>query len=119
MVRHHIWDLDPTQPVLNVATMPRIVTATMSVERFSTILLVVMAGVALIMAMVGLYSVMAFAVSERTHEIGIRMALGARGGDILTLVTKRGMILTGMGLGIGFVGALALLRCMSGMLVSK
>ncbi|KPK51907.1 MAG: hypothetical protein AMS22_10105 [Thiotrichales bacterium SG8_50] len=115
-VRHHIWDLDPTQPILNVATMPRIVAATMSVERFSTILLVVMAGVALIMAMVGLYSVMAFAVSERTHEIGIRMALGARGGNILTLVTKRGMILTGMGLGIGFVGALALLRCMSGML---
>jgi ABC-type antimicrobial peptide transport system permease subunit len=96
--------------------MENIIANSMSVERFCMVLLAVMAGVALLMAVVGLYSVMAFAVHERINEIGIRMALGAQAGDILKLVTKHGLILTLIGLAIGLAGAFALVHCLSGML---
>ena len=88
----------------------------MSVERFCTILLFVMAIVALLLAVVGLYSVMTFAIHERTNEIGIRMALGAQEGDILMLVIKHGIILTVVGLAAGIVGAFVLMHCLSSML---
>ncbi|MFC1762084.1 ABC transporter permease [Planctomycetota bacterium] len=115
-VRREVWNLDPTQPILSTATMPSIVADSMSIERFCTILLVVMACVALLMAVVGLYSVMAFAVNERINEIGIRMALGAQSNDILKLIAKRGLMLTSIGLVIGLIGSIALMRCLSGML---
>jgi putative ABC transport system permease protein len=115
-VYQQIWKIDPSQPILRAATMVSIIANSMSVERFCTILLVVMGGIALLMAVVGLYSVMAFAVHERINEIGIRMALGARSVDILRLVTKHGLILTLFGLAAGLVGAFVLMRCLSGML---
>jgi putative ABC transport system permease protein len=115
-IHQQVWDIDPDQPILHTAPMESIVANSMSVERFCMVLLAVMAGVALLMAVVGLYSVMAFAVHERINEIGIRMALGAQAGDILKLVTKHGLILTLIGLAIGLVGAFALMRCLSGML---
>lgn len=115
-VHQQIWDIDPDQPVLRTASMQGIIAESISVERFCMVLLTFMAGVALLMAVAGLYAVMAYGVNERTNEIGIRMTLGAQGGDILKLVTKRGLVLTGIGLGIGLVGALALMRFMSGML---
>ncbi len=115
-IYQQVWDMDPTQPILRAASMESIIANSMSVERFCMILLVVMAGVALLMAVAGLYSVMTFAVHERINEIGIRMALGAQKGDILKLITKRGLILTFIGLAVGIVGAFALMRCLSGML---
>ncbi len=115
-INEQIWDIDPSQPILYAETMEMIIAKSMSVERFCTILLVIMAGVALLLAVVGLYSVMTFAVHERVNEIGIRMALGAQEGDILKLVTKHGLILTLIGLAVGMVGAFVLMRCLSGML---
>ena len=115
-INKQIWDIDPDQPILHAATMKQLIANSLSVERFCMILLVVMAAVALLIAVVGLYSVMAYAVQERVNEIGIRMALGAQRGDILKLVTEHGLILTLIGLGIGWLGAFGLARCMSSML---
>ncbi|MHC4431769.1 MAG: FtsX-like permease family protein [Planctomycetota bacterium] len=96
--------------------MDQLVLNTISVENFSTILLTVMASVALIMALVGLYGVMAFAVTERRSEIGIRMALGADNQNILGLMIKKAFILTIMGLIGGLLGALAICRFMASLL---
>jgi len=108
--RKVLWDIDPSQPILYVETMDQLVLNSISVERFCAILLTVMAGVALVMALVGLYGVMAFAVTERRNEIGIRMALGAEDKDILGLIIKKAFILTIIGLVIGLVGALVVCR---------
>jgi putative ABC transport system permease protein len=115
-VRSTIWAIDPDQPILRIEPMRQIVGDSISVERFCTILLSLMAGMALLIAVVGIYGMMAFAVNERTNEIGIRLALGAQQSDILTLITKKGLILAIIGLGVGLVGALALTRYMSSML---
>ena len=114
--RRVIWEVDSSQPILYVETMDQLVLNSISVERFCAILLTVMAGVALIMALVGLYGVMAFAVTERRNEIGIRMALGAQGTDILRLVIKKAFILTIIGLLIGLICTLAVCRLMTSML---
>ena len=114
--RKVIWDVDESQPILYVETMDQLVLNSISVERFCAILLMVMACVALVMALVGLYGVMAFAVTERRNEIGIRMALGANDRDILGLMIKKAFILTIIGLVIGLVGALILCRCAVSML---
>ena len=114
--RKVIWDVDSTQPILYLETMDQLVLNSISVERFCAILLTVMAGVALIMALVGLYGVMAFAVTERRSEIGIRMALGADNRNILGLMIKKAFILTIIGLIIGLLGALAICRLMTSLL---
>lgn len=114
--RQAIWEIDPTQPILSVNTMNQLVQNSVSVERFSMILLSVMAGVALFMALVGLYGVMTFAVNERRNEIGIRMAMGAEKLDILLMVTKEALKLTVIGLVIGLIGALVMSRSMGSML---
>jgi len=108
--RKVIWEVDQSQPILSVDTMDQLVLNSISVERFCAILLTVMAGVALIMALVGLYGVMAFAVTERRNEIGIRMALGAEDKDILGLIIKKALILTIVGLVVGLIGALVVCR---------
>jgi putative ABC transport system permease protein len=114
--RRVIWEVDASQPILFVKTMDQLVLNSISVERFCAILLTVMAGVALIMALVGLYGVMAFAVAERRNEIGVRMALGANDKDILGLMIKKAFILTIIGLVVGLLGALILCRCAVSML---
>ncbi|MHC4521215.1 MAG: ABC transporter permease, partial [Planctomycetota bacterium] len=114
--RKVIWDIDPSQPILYLETMDQLVLNSISVERFCTILLTVMAGVALVMALVGLYGVMAFAVTERRSEIGIRMALGADDRNILGLVIKKAFVLTIIGLVIGLIGALGVCRLMGSLL---
>jgi putative ABC transport system permease protein len=114
--RKVIWEIDSNQPILYLETMDQLVLNSISVERFCTILLTAMAGVALIMALVGLYGVMAFAVTERRNEIGIRMALGADERSILGLVIKKAFVLTILGLVIGLTGALAICRLMASLL---
>ncbi len=114
--RQVIRDIDDNQPILYISTMSQLAMASISLERFCTILISAMAGVALFMALVGLYAVMAFAVNERRNEVGIRMALGAEKLDILLLVIRRAFYLTLIGLVVGLVGALGISRTMSSML---
>ena len=116
--RKVIWEIDSSQPILYVETMDQLVLNSISVERFCAILLTVMAGVALTMALVGLYGVMAFAVTERRNEIGIRMALGADDKNILSLIIKKAFILTIIGLFMGLIGSLAICRLMTSLLYS-
>ncbi len=114
--RKALWDIDPSQPIRFTETMDHLVLKSISVERFCAILLTVMAGVALLMALVGLYGVMAFAVTERRNEIGIRMALGARDQDILRLIIGKAFVLTLVGLLAGLTCTLVLCRLMAGLL---
>lgn len=114
--RREIWQVDPNQPILWSRSMEQIVGDSVSVERFSMILLTIMAGVALLLAMIGIYGVMTYAVNERRHEIGIRMALGAQVADILKLIIQKGMTLTAAGIVIGIGGSFALTRLMKSLL---
>ncbi len=114
--RQVIQDIDDNQPILYISTMSQLALESVSLERFCTILIGGMACVALFMALVGLYAVMAFAVNERRSEVGIRMALGAEKLDILILIIKKAFVLTVIGLVIGLAGALVVSRSMGSLL---
>jgi predicted permease len=114
--RQVIWEIDADQPILHIQTMNQIVADTTSIERFCMILFLVMGCAALLMALTGIYAIVAYAVNERTREIGIRMALGAEHADILRITMRRAAMLVVTGLVLGIVGAFMLSRCMSGML---
>jgi len=114
--RRVIREVDANQPIHSISTMSQLALESISVERFCTILIGGMACVALFMALVGLYAVMAFAVNERRREIGIRMALGAEKLDILLLVIKKAFLLTVVGLVVGLTGALIVSRYTSSLL---
>jgi len=114
--RDEVMKLDPAQPVSNLKTVERMIHETTSPKRIMTAMMGVFAAVALLLAGVGLYAVMAYAVSHRTHEIGVRMALGARSRDIMRLVTGQGLKLTLVGLALGMAGAVALTRVMEPLL---
>jgi len=115
-VRREVLALDQDQPVYNVRPLEDVVGASLAARRFQMLLLGIFAAVALIMAAIGVYAVMAEVVVQRTHEIGIRMALGARPRDVLKLVVGHGMRLALAGVAIGLAGALALTRWMSSLL---
>jgi putative ABC transport system permease protein len=115
-IRNEVLQIDKDQPISNVGTMEEIVAATMAPQKFLTWLLAVFAATAMLLAAIGIYGVMAYSVTQRTHEIGIRMALGAGRGDVLRMVVSQGMKLAFIGVAFGLVGAFVLTRMMSSLL---
>jgi putative ABC transport system permease protein len=115
-VQNEVHAMDQEVPVFNIKTMEEYISATVATPRFNTTLLVIFAGVALILTIVGLYGVMSYSVAQRTNEIGIRMALGAQTGDVLRLIISQGFKLVLIGLGIGLVGAFAMTRVIASLL---
>ena len=115
-VRAEVWSIDPDQPIASIRTMDEIVADAAANDRVQTILLTAFALVALLLAALGIYGVLTHTVSQRTDEIGLRMALGAGRSDVLRMVAGEGMMLTFLGIGLGLVGASALARVLRGML---
>jgi putative ABC transport system permease protein len=115
-VRGQVLTLDPEQPVYDVKSMDHLVTTSLAQRQLNMVLFVAFSSMALILASVGIYGVMSYSVTQRTHEIGIRMALGARQRNVLGLVVRQGMTLALAGVGLGIGGALALTRLMSTLL---
>ncbi|MGH9400691.1 MAG: FtsX-like permease family protein, partial [Terriglobia bacterium] len=115
-VRRAVWSVDSDLPLADVQTLDDYEQASMARTSFTLTMLGLAGGMALLIGMVGLYGVISYSVSQRTHEIGIRMALGAQKGDVLRLVMGQGMILALIGVGIGIAGALGLTRFLSSLL---
>ncbi len=115
-VQKEIRAIDPDQPVANVRTMKQVIAKSIARPRFNTLLLTIFAGIALVLASVGLYGVMNYSATQRTHEVGIRMALGATRADIMRLVVGNGMLLTLIGIVIGVVASWGLTRVMQSFL---
>jgi len=103
-------------PLANLRTMQDVIAESVLPRRFAMLLLSIFSGLAMLLAAIGLYGVMSYSVSQRTHEIGIRMALGAQKGDVLKLIVGQGMGLAGLGVAVGIVASLALTRLMSTLL---
>jgi len=115
-VRREVSQLDPDLPLSDVAAMEQVMAESIWQPRLYALLFAVFAGGALLLAVIGIYGVMAYLVITRTHEIGLRMALGATARDVFKLIVGRGMMLTTVGVLLGIGGALALTRLMRGLL---
>jgi putative ABC transport system permease protein len=115
-VRNQISAIDKEQPVLAIKTLNEVIASTTATRRFNTLLLAVFAAVALILAATGIYSVISYSVTQRTREVGVRMALGAQPRNVVLLILKQGLTLTLIGVAAGILGAIAAARAMSGLL---
>jgi len=115
-IRDQVRAIDPNESVFAIIKMDERLSNTVAERRFHTLLLGVFAGIALVIATVGIYGVISYAVSRRTHEIGVRMAMGAQAGDVLRIVLWRGMSLTLIGVTLGLAAAFALTRVLKNLL---
>src|SRR5215475_11022203 len=115
-IRQEVWAIDRSVPITETRTMEQILATVTTQPRFNATLLGIFAAVALALAGVGIYGVLSYSVTQRTREIGIRVALGARRGDVLRLVVRQGMFLTSLGVAIGLAASFALTRLMRGLL---
>ena len=115
-VKNQVWAVDKDQPMYKIRTMHQVVGESQSSSRFTLVLLAIFAMVAIGLAAVGIYGVISYTVTQRTREIGIRIALGAERSDVLRLVVGQGTVLALAGVVVGLAGALALTRVMSGLL---
>ncbi|HWN11667.1 MAG TPA: ABC transporter permease [Pyrinomonadaceae bacterium] len=115
-LRSSVWAIDPKQPVSNITTMEKLVDESIAQPRLNMMLMGLFGILALLLAAVGIYGLLSYAVTQRTQEIGIRMALGAQVTDVLTMILKQGMTLSFVGIGLGLLGAFALTRLMRGLL---
>lgn len=115
-MRQAVWSLDPQVPVTEMRTMDQVISESTAPRRFNMLLVGLFAVAALLLAAIGLYGVMSYSVSQRTHEIGVRMTLGARRSDVLRMVLGSGITLVLIGVGIGIVGALAASRLLTSFL---
>ena len=115
-LKQEIWKVDAQLPVTKVETMSEVAASSFAARRFNMSLLSLFAGLALVLAAIGIYGVMSNAVTQRTQEIGIRLALGARGVDVLKLIVRNGLTLVVIGVAIGLAGAFALTRLMTTLL---
>jgi putative ABC transport system permease protein len=115
-VRQQVKAIDPDQPIYSVRTMDDIRAESVAPERLNLTLLSIFAGIALVLAVVGIYGVMSYTVTQRTHEIGIRMAIGAQPRDVFRMVIGQGMMLALIGVVCGLIGAFGLTRLMASML---
>ncbi|HEX8500436.1 MAG TPA: ABC transporter permease, partial [Pyrinomonadaceae bacterium] len=115
-VREAVWKVDKDQPVWKVRTVESLLAYNVADKRFLMLLMVVFAALALTITAVGLYGVVNYTVGRRTHEIGVRMALGARAGDVLKLIVSQGMRLAATGVGVGLIASFALSRFIQSLL---
>jgi putative ABC transport system permease protein len=117
-VRAAVAAVDPDQPVSSIRTVNSVISDSVARERFSALLLGIFATVALSLAVIGIYGVMAYTVVQRTHEMGIRLALGAGAADVRRLVVRQGMrlALTGVGVGVGVLASLVATRALDSLL---
>jgi putative ABC transport system permease protein len=115
-VREAVWSVDPDQPVWKVRTLEYLLNLNVADRRFVLYLMACFAALALLLTALGIYGVVSYTVAQRTHEIGVRVALGAQGRDVLRLVLRHGMGLALAGVGLGLAAAFAFTRLMSGLL---
>jgi putative ABC transport system permease protein len=115
-LKQQIWKVDSQLPVTRLETMSEVAASSFAARRFNMSLLSVFAGLALVLAAIGIYGVMSNAVTQRTQEIGIRLALGARAIDVLKLIIRDGLVLVSIGVALGLAGAYALTRLMTTLL---
>ena len=115
-IKSQIWSVDPAQPIASVETMETVLADSVAPRRFNMLLIGIFAALALALAAIGIYGVISYTASQRTHEIGIRMAMGARGSDVLKLVVGQGMTLALAGVVVGLAAAFGLTRLMSSLL---
>jgi len=116
-IKQAVWSIDKDQPMFDIYTMEQLRAISVTLYSFSSVMLGIFAAIALVLASIGIYGVMAFAVTQRTHEIGVRMALGARTSDVMKMVVMHGMKLAFIGVVIGLAGAWALTRFIEKLLV--
>jgi putative ABC transport system permease protein len=115
-VRAQVASIDPDQPVTGIQSVEELLDSERAQPRFTMLLLATFSASALILAVIGIYGVLAYSVEQRRHELGIRMALGAERGDILRMVVRQGLLLSAIGIAIGLIGALIATKLMSSLL---
>ena len=115
-LRQSVWSVNPNVPIAEVRTLDQIYRKSMARTSFTLVMIALAGGMALLLGVIGIYGVIAYSVSQRTREIGIRMALGARQQQLAGMFVRQGIVLTGIGVGIGLIAAFGLMSLMSSLL---